>query len=178
MEDHKLLLFKVDFEKAFDSVKWRFLLDVIGEIGFGLKWRNWITSCLSSTSVSVMINGSPSNEFKMERGLRQGDPLSQFLFLLVVEALQAAILESCDKGFYKGLSLADSGLNVSLLQFAYDALFCREWSRLNAKNLIHILKCFELASNLEVNITKGRLIRCWCFKRRYRRGCVLFWAHP
>ncbi|PWA86603.1 peroxidase 20 [Artemisia annua] len=68
------------------------------------------------------------------------------------------LVESCNKGFYKGLSLADSGLNVSLLQFADDALFFGGWSRLNAKNLIHILKCFELASGLKVNITKSRLM--------------------
>ncbi|GKD26731.1 hypothetical protein Tco_1232945 [Tanacetum coccineum] len=59
----------------------------------------------------------------MERGLRQGDPLFPFLFLLVAEALQATILESCNKGFYKGLYLADSNLNISILQFADDALF-------------------------------------------------------
>ncbi|GJY34737.1 RNA-directed DNA polymerase, eukaryota, reverse transcriptase zinc-binding domain protein [Tanacetum coccineum] len=94
----------------------------------------------------------------MQRGLRQGDPLSPLLFLLVAEALQISILEACNKGVFKGVSLAESSMNVSLLQYADDALFFGEWSRSNAKNLIHILKCFKLGSGLKVNLAKSRLI--------------------
>ncbi|GJX11722.1 putative RNA-directed DNA polymerase, eukaryota, reverse transcriptase zinc-binding domain protein [Tanacetum coccineum] len=158
LENQKLLLFKVDFEKTFDSVNWKFLLSVMRQMGFGLKWRKWIYSCLSSASISVMINGSPSKEFKMERGLRQGDPLSPFLFLLVAEALQVTILETCSVGLYNGISLASNGANISLLKYADDALFFGEWSRWNANNLIHILKCFELGSGLKVNLAKSRII--------------------
>ncbi|GJX20869.1 putative RNA-directed DNA polymerase [Tanacetum coccineum] len=157
LEDQNLLIFKVDFEKAFDSVNWNFLLDVMRQMGFGLKWRKWIASCLSSASISVLVNGSPSNEFFMERGLRQGDLLSPFLFLIVAEALQVTILNACDIGFYKGVRLSNSGLNVSLLQFADDALLFGEWSRLNASNLINILKCFEMGSGLKVNLDKSRI---------------------
>ncbi|GJW74221.1 reverse transcriptase domain, reverse transcriptase zinc-binding domain protein [Tanacetum coccineum] len=127
------------------------------QMGFGLKWRNWIRACLSSASISVLIDGSPSNEFKMEMGLHQGDPLSPFLFLLVSEALQVSIIEACSKGFYKGVFLAEDGSNVSLLQYADDALFFGKWSRSNARNLILILKCFEEDSGLKVNLLKSRL---------------------
>nr|GEV71960.1 nucleotide-binding alpha-beta plait domain-containing protein [Tanacetum cinerariifolium] len=71
-------------------------------LSFGIKWRKWIASCLSSASISVLINGSPSKEFKMECGLRQGDPLSPFLFFLVIEALQVTIVDACNKGIFKG----------------------------------------------------------------------------
>ncbi|GKA08346.1 putative RNA-directed DNA polymerase [Tanacetum coccineum] len=158
IENTKLLLFKVDFKRAFDSVNWNFLLDVMRQMGFGSKWRTWIASCLSSASISVMINGSPSNEFKMERGLRQGDPLSPFLFLIVAEALQVCILDACNKGLYNGVSLARCGANVSLLQYADDALLFGEWSRRNVVNLVHILKCFEMGSGLKVNISKSRIL--------------------
>ncbi|MCI32279.1 RNA-directed DNA polymerase (Reverse transcriptase), partial [Trifolium medium] len=67
----KVLLFKVDFEKAYDSVDWDFLDFVMGKMHFPTKWRNWIRECISTSWVSVLINGSPSKEFKMERGLRQ-----------------------------------------------------------------------------------------------------------
>ncbi|GJU26052.1 putative RNA-directed DNA polymerase, eukaryota, reverse transcriptase zinc-binding domain protein [Tanacetum coccineum] len=100
--------------------------DVMIQMGFGVKWRRWIDSCLSSASISVLINRSPSKEFKMKRGLRQGDPLSPFLFLLVAEVLQVAMAEACNKG-------------------------------LNARNLIIILKCFEEASGLKVNLAKSKL---------------------
>ncbi|GJZ03380.1 putative RNA-directed DNA polymerase, eukaryota, reverse transcriptase zinc-binding domain protein [Tanacetum coccineum] len=158
MDKTKLLLFKVDFKKAFDSVNWSFLQNTMRQMGFGTKWKSWIASCLSSTSISILVNGSPSKEFKMERGLRQGDPLSPFLFLMVVEALQISILEACEKGLYKGVYLPNNGANLSLLQYADDALFFSDWSRLNAIHLIYILKCFELASGLKVNIAKSRLM--------------------
>ncbi|GJT38736.1 RNA-directed DNA polymerase, eukaryota [Tanacetum coccineum] len=158
IEESKLLLFKVDFEKAFDSVNWPFLLDTMRQMGFGSKWRSWISSCLSSASISILINGSPTKEFKLERGLRQGDPLSPFLFLIVAEALQVSILEACDIGLYKGIFLAKSGANLSLLEYADGALFFGKWSRENALSLIHILRCFELASGLKVNIDKSRVM--------------------
>ncbi|GKC78134.1 putative RNA-directed DNA polymerase, eukaryota, reverse transcriptase zinc-binding domain protein [Tanacetum coccineum] len=131
-EKHKLLLFKADFEKAFDSVNWNFLMDVMRQMGFRAKWRNWISLCLSSATISVMINGSHLKEFKMEHGLRL--------------AIQ-------------GVSLAESGVNVFLLQYADDALFFGKWSRLNAKNIMDILKCFEIGSGLKVNLAKSMLMR-------------------
>ncbi|GJU05487.1 RNA-directed DNA polymerase, eukaryota, reverse transcriptase zinc-binding domain protein [Tanacetum coccineum] len=69
IEKLKLLLFKDDFKKAFDSVNWNFLLDIMRQMGFSSKWRNWIASCLSSASISILINGSPAKEFKLEKGL-------------------------------------------------------------------------------------------------------------
>ncbi|GJU77074.1 putative RNA-directed DNA polymerase, eukaryota, reverse transcriptase zinc-binding domain protein [Tanacetum coccineum] len=94
----------------------------------------------------------------MEMGLRQGDPLSPFLFLLVAEALQVTVLEACNVGLYNGVSLTSNGANISFLQYANVALFYGEWSRWNAKNLIHILKCFELRSGLKVNLAKSIIL--------------------
>ncbi|GKD71944.1 reverse transcriptase domain, reverse transcriptase zinc-binding domain protein [Tanacetum coccineum] len=93
----------------------------------------------------------------MERGLRQGDPFSPFLFLIVAEALQVMMIDACNKGIYKGLSLANDGANVSLLQYADDALFFREWSKSNMIHLLHILNCFHDVSGLEINLSKSRL---------------------
>ncbi|GKD76601.1 putative RNA-directed DNA polymerase, eukaryota, reverse transcriptase zinc-binding domain protein [Tanacetum coccineum] len=83
IEDHKLLLFKVDFEKAFDRVCWSFLRDIMVQMGFGVKWLMWMNSCLSSVLISVLLNGAPSKEFKMERGIyhtKGGDYMSRIQY--------------------------------------------------------------------------------------------------
>lgn len=63
----KGLIFKVDFEKAYDSLNWGFLDEVLGKMGLGSKWRHWMSACLRSASISLLANGSPTEEFRMER---------------------------------------------------------------------------------------------------------------
>ena len=64
------MVFKVDFEKAYDSLWWEFLEVVMAELGFGFQWRRWISWCLLNTKASVPVNGVPTNEFEMCRGLK------------------------------------------------------------------------------------------------------------
>nr|GEU93047.1 RNA-directed DNA polymerase, eukaryota, reverse transcriptase zinc-binding domain protein [Tanacetum cinerariifolium] len=92
----KALLFKVDFQKAFDSVRWDHLDDILDKFGFGHTWRHWIKSCLYSSKVSILVNGSPTDEFSFHRGLRQGDPLSPFLFILVMKSLRISFQRLID----------------------------------------------------------------------------------
>lgn len=78
-----MVLFKVNFEKAYKSVSWKFLDYMIKRMGLGETWRKLIRECLSTARVSVLVNGSPIEEFDVGRRLRQGDPLSAFPFLIV-----------------------------------------------------------------------------------------------
>ncbi|GAU50004.1 hypothetical protein TSUD_287100 [Trifolium subterraneum] len=113
-----LLLFKVDFEKAYDSVDWGYL------------------ECTCTASTSVLVNGSPTDEFPLERGLRQGDPLSPFLFLIAVE-----------------------GLNVLIqVMFADDTLLLGTKSWVNVRALRVVLVLFETMSDLKVNFNKSMLV--------------------
>ena len=153
----KVLLFKVDFDKAFDSINWSYLDSIQMQMGFGNKWRNWIRACLSSARASVIINGCPTEEFSVSRGVRQGDPLSSFLFILAMEGLNVAINAAKDKGIYKGISFPNCDVSLSHLFYADDALFMGEWSKANIINLARILRCFHVSSGLKVNYSKSKV---------------------
>lgn len=83
----KSFLFKVDFDKAFDSTNQNYLDSTMLPMRFGDKWRLWIRGCLRSSRASVIINGSATKEFPFTKGVRQGDPLSPFLFIITMEGL-------------------------------------------------------------------------------------------
>uniref|UniRef100_A0A251TXQ6 Putative RNA-directed DNA polymerase, eukaryota, Reverse transcriptase zinc-binding domain protein n=1 Tax=Helianthus annuus TaxID=4232 RepID=A0A251TXQ6_HELAN len=151
------LIFKVDIEKAYDSLNWEFLNSIMAQMNFPLKWRNWIMAIVSSVKASVLVNGSPTQEFKCYRGLRQGDPISPFLFIIAMEALSGVMKKACTIGLYKGIKCSTHGPLLSHFLYADDAVFVGEWSRENVLNLNRILRCFYLASGLRVNLKKSNL---------------------
>ena len=92
------IVFKIDFEKAYDHVDWDFLEHVLERKGFSSKWRSWMRVCLSSTSLAILVNGNTKGWVKTSRDLRQGDPLSPFLFTLMVDVLSRLMFRAEEKG--------------------------------------------------------------------------------
>nr|GEY87379.1 RNA-directed DNA polymerase, eukaryota [Tanacetum cinerariifolium] len=98
------MFFKVDFAKAYDSVRWDYLLNVLEAFGFGQIWCKWVRGTFSSAKASVLVNGSPCVCVSFHRGLKQGDPLSPYLFILIMESLHMYFLRAVDDGFFKDSS--------------------------------------------------------------------------
>jgi len=92
-------------------------------LGFVNKCINWISMCLKSTTTSVLLNGSPTKEFKPKRGVRHGDPLVPFLFLIVAEGLAGLVREATRIGVLKGIKVGEKEIDVTFLQFVDDTLF-------------------------------------------------------
>ena len=109
------LLLKVDFEKTYGSVNWAFLDYMIDRFGLNAKLRKWIQFCLESSSISILVNGSHTKEFKIYSGLRQGDPLAPFVFFIVTDGIGALMTSICHHGLFSDVQVRESRVNVSHL---------------------------------------------------------------
>ncbi|KAJ0788573.1 putative RNA-directed DNA polymerase [Helianthus annuus] len=153
----KALLLKIDFEKAYDNVNWKFIIDILDQMGFPAKWRMWMEGILSSARSAVLVNGSPTFEFQCQKGLRQGDPISPFLFLVVMEILSCLISNACNLGCFKGINTPNGGPVMSHFLYADDALILGEWSVENIKTIARILRIFHICSGLKINFHKSNI---------------------
>jgi hypothetical protein len=99
------MLLKLDLSKAFDKISWAYMRDMLLAFGFEDRWVSWILNLTSTAFFSILVNGVPSNPFSPSRGIRQGDPLSPFLFLIMAEGLSRSIHAAVGNGSLEGLSL-------------------------------------------------------------------------
>ncbi|GJT83455.1 RNA-directed DNA polymerase, eukaryota [Tanacetum coccineum] len=168
----KAMIFKVVFEKDFDLVRWDYLDDILNKFGFGVKWRSWIQGFLNFVMGSILTSGSPTSEFQFYKGLKQGDPLSSFLFILIMESLHLSFKNIMNACRYKGIHIDDS-LNMSHLFYADDTVFIDDiWlADLPLKQLY--LRLYALENDIHVSIAiKLRDSTLISFFRRTPRGGV------
>ena len=117
---------KLDMSKAYDRVEWTFLEKVMKKMGFARRWIDLIMMCVRSANYAVLINGSPTGRIYPTCGIRQGDPISPYLFLLCVEALSALLTRVDHKGLLRGVPTSKRGPRLNHFFFANDSLlFCR-----------------------------------------------------
>nr|GEZ18872.1 RNA-directed DNA polymerase, eukaryota [Tanacetum cinerariifolium] len=152
-EKKQVMFFKVDFAKAYYSVRWDYFLDVLEAFGFGNKWRSWIRGIFNSNRASILVNGTPSKEFSCFRGLKQGDPLAPYLFILIMESLHLSFNRVVAEGLFKGIQLPGP-IVLSHLFYADDAIFIGEWSDGN-------LKGFDFWSHCKKRIGDGTNTSFW-----------------
>lgn len=141
----KRVILKIDFEKAYDPVNWDFLFSMARNFGFDEKWLCWIKECLSSSRISVLVNGSPTDEFSPQKGLRQGDPLSPFLFNIVVEGLNVLLSKVKQLGLFKAASVGSTNMNISLF---FVKLRFRSYSQL--KGCLGVLKLCRVSKLISI----------------------------
>ena len=156
-EKQKGVIVKVDYEKAYDSVDWDFLVYMLRRLGFKDKWIKWIKACLTSATISVLVNGSLTKEFRLRRGLRQGDPLAPFLFLIATEGLAGLVKETSRIGVLEGVRVGYNCVDVKLLQFADDTLFFCQPNFQCIMTIKAVLRCFEISSGLKFNFHKSHI---------------------
>ena len=117
---HRAMFMKLDMAKAYDRVRWEFLYKVLLAFGFAEEWVDWILSRVTSSSFFVIINGEPLDLFSASRGLRKGDPLSPYLFIIMAEGLGRYIKSQVERGLIQGWRWNDSLPSYSHLQFVDD----------------------------------------------------------
>ena len=151
------LALKLDMSKAYNRVEWSFLKTLMLKMGFHVNWVNLMMMCITTVSYSLLINGEPFGKITPSRGIRQGDPISPYLFLLCSEGLHALIENAAQAGLIRGISICRNGPRLTHLFFADDSLiFCRA----SIQECIHIqsiLSEYEAASGQKLNREKTTL---------------------
>jgi len=147
------LVIKLDFAKAFDTVNWDALDTILQARGFNDVWRRWMQQILQSSHTAILVNGCPGPWMDCRRGLRQGDPISPYLFILVADVLQVLIRKS---GTIRHPMVDNTSCLV--LQYADDTLILVRGELTDVQSLRVILDHFANAIGLQINYAKSTAV--------------------
>lgn len=154
---HVSMAVKTDMSKAYDMIEWNFLRAVLTRFGFHATWISWLMKCVSSVSYSFLINGGPQGNVLPSRGLRQGDPLSPYLFILCTEVLSGLCQQAMRSGTLPGVKVARNCPPINHLIFADDTMFFSKSNASSCATLVSILSRYELASGQSINRAKSSI---------------------
>jgi hypothetical protein len=143
--------YKLDLSNAYDRVDWVFLEEVMHKMGFSRRWIQWIMSCVTTVRYSVKFNGALLEAFSPSRGLRQGDPLSPFLFLFVADGLSALLQSEISSGGISPIKICRRALGVSHLLFADDTLLFFKASSDQADRVKTVIDTYASATGQLIN---------------------------
>ena len=154
---NKFMAIKTDMSKAYDRIKWSFIEALIHKMGFDPRWINIMLECISSVQYRVLLNGQPRGFITPQRGLRQGDPLSPYLFIMCTEALIVNIKKAERVKQLTGLKVARACPAISHLLFADDSLFFCKANKEECQTIFRILKEYETVSGQQINFQKSSI---------------------
>ena len=166
----KGLLLILDFSKAFDTIEWQFITDVLHLFNFGEIFTQMIHLCQFNSTSRIEQNGYLSNPIVLERGCRQGDPLSPFVFVLCAEILSHIIREKRD---IVGIEVHGEESKVS--QYADDTTLMVSEDLQSIINIIRVLNWFKSVSGLDINKEKNKGSQTWCIKRQQHTLAGQIW---
>jgi len=146
---------KLDMQKAYDRVEWDFLCECMKKMGFCKEWVQCVKQCISTVSFSVKINGESMQQFHPSRDIRQGDPLSPYLFILMANVLSILMSRAVSDGSLRGIKLNRWCPTLSHLLFADDAIFFLDGTIMECQNLANILNQYCYASGQAINLNKS-----------------------
>lgn len=158
-EDLPGLLLCLDFEKAFDSVDWKFMFKVLYAFGFGPDICKWICTFYTNIKSAILVNGQISQWFPVQRGCRQGDPISPYLFILCVEILAIMIRQNEN---IKGIQVGETNHKIS--QYADDTEIMLAGDKKSFEETVNTIENFSKKSGLFLNAGKTSAI--WLGSRR------------
>ena len=148
---------KIDLEKAYDRVNWHFLLECLEELNLPVEFRQLIMLCVNSPSMQLLWDGEKADSFEPSRGLRQGDPISPYLFVIIIEKLAHLIQLAINDEEWKPIRLTKNGPPISHLFFADDIILFAEASIEQATVIQNCLNKFCQSSGMVVNAAKTRI---------------------
>ena len=140
------MVVKTDMSKAYDRIEWTFLEAVLRRLGFHERWISWIMVCVTSVSYSFLVNGALQGKVKPSRGIRQGDPLSPYLFILCTEVLSGLCSKAQASGSLPGIKVARNSPPINHLLFADDTMFFTRSDQASSSALTALLAKYERAS--------------------------------
>lgn len=150
-------IMKIDLEKAYDRIDWGFLHWVLGDMGFPETWIELIMHSVSSAKISVLFNGEKTGHFQPKRGLRQGDPLSPYLFVFCLEKLSELIEQAVAQKRWSPLKITRQGPALTHMLFADDLVFFGKSDSTTVATIMEILDKFCKISGQKVNHAKSKI---------------------
>jgi len=151
------MIIQLDISKAYDKLSWSYIRAMLKAYGFDYSWIKWVMELVTTTNRSILLNVSPSKTFKPTRGLRQGDPLSPFLFILMLKGLGREIRATKEEGRIQGPRLTQGGDSVTHQQFVDDDMLQGTPIVKEAREFKKILSEFSMAAGIEVSLTKSNI---------------------